>query len=56
MIDFVKVFLEVAKENRNEFIEKWLKGEVKDYDVDMILIEEKKYRSHHYKKVFGDNS
>ena len=54
MIEFVKVFLEVAKDLRSEYIEKWLNGEVKDYDLDMILIDERNYRKHHYKKVFGD--
>ena len=51
MITLVKVFLEIAKDLRPDYIESWLKGEVKDFDMDMMLIDEKKNRSHNYKKL-----
>ena len=54
MIDFVRVCVEVAKDLRPQYIESLLKGDVKDYDMDMMLIDEKKCRSHTYKKLVKD--
>ena len=51
MIEFVRAILEIGKDLRPDYIESWLKGEVKDFDMDMILIDEKKNRSHNYKKL-----
>lgn len=49
----VMSFCEVAKDLHPKFIEAWLNGEVKDYDMDMVLIDEKKRRSHTYKKLIN---
>ena len=51
ILNLVKAFVEVAKDLRPEFIEKWLQGEVNDYDMDMILIEERKHRELTYKRI-----
>lgn len=44
-------FIEAAKELRPKYIEAWLNGEVKDFDMDMMLLDEKKCRSSTYKKL-----
>jgi hypothetical protein len=58
----VKAFVEVARDLRPEFIEAWLTQrqtenivKITDYDMDIILIEEKKYRSHTYKKLVNEH-
>ena len=51
IMNLVIGFAEAAKNLRPLFIEKWIEGEVNDFDMDMILIEEKKHRSSTYKKL-----
>ena len=40
IMNLVLGFVEAAKNLRPEYIELWLQGKVKDYDMDMTLIEE----------------
>ena len=51
MIEFVRVMVEIAKDLRPNYVEAWLEGKVKDFDMDMMLIDERKCRSHTYKKL-----
>ena len=48
--ELVKGFIEAAKDLRGDYVEHWLDGKVKDYDMDMALIETKKL-SHTYHKL-----
>lgn len=50
IFELVKSFIEIAKDLRGDYVESWLQGKVKDYDMDMQLIESKKM-SHSYKKL-----
>lgn len=47
----VMSFCQIAKDLHAEYVESWLQGKVKDYDMDMVLIDEKKRRSYTYKKL-----
>ena len=51
MIDLVFAFTEIAKDLRPEYVERWLKGEVEDYDMDMMLLNEKHCRQSTYIKL-----
>lgn len=51
IIQLVISFAEIAKDLRKDYVELWLKGEVNDYDMDMMLLDEKKCRSYTYKKL-----
>ena len=50
VFELVKGFMEADKDLRGDYVEHWLNGKVKDYDMDMQLIEAKKL-SHNYNKI-----
>ena len=54
IFDLVYSFVEVARDLQKEYVEAWLKGEVKDYDMDMALINERQARSGSYKKLANE--
>jgi len=54
MITFAQLIAEIGKDLRNDYVEAWLKCKVKDFDMDMALIEEKKHRKSTYKKLYEE--
>lgn len=54
VLELVYSFCEIAKDMQPKYIEAWLKGEVKDYDMDMVLIDEKQRRETTYKKLANE--
>lgn len=51
ILALVKAFNEIAKDLHGDYVEHWLQGEVNDYDMDMMLIDEKKHRALTYKRI-----
>lgn len=49
--ELIKTFVYTAKDLHGEYVESWLEGKVNDYDMDMILINEKKLRALTYKRI-----
>lgn len=49
--ELVKGFAYISKDLKGEYVEKWIKEEISDYDMDMTLIDEKKLRAVTYKRI-----
>lgn len=51
IMNLVIEFVKIAKDLRPKYIEDWIEGKVNDFDMDMLLIEEKKHRVKTYKNL-----
>lgn len=54
IMELVYSMVEVARDLQKDYVKAWLRGEVKDYDMDMILIKERQARSTTYKKLANE--
>lgn len=50
----VLAFVQISKDLRPEYIEHWLKGQVKDFDMDMMLLDEKRCRLSTYQRLASE--
>ena len=54
IMNLVFEFCKIGKDMHNDYVESWLNGKVKDFDMDMMLITEKQSRSTTYKKLINE--
>lgn len=53
IIDLIIPFVEVARDLQKEYVEAWLKGEVKDSEMERALINEHEARTSIYPKMMS---
>lgn len=53
IIDLIIPFVEVARNLQKEYVEAWLKGQVKDSDMERALVNELEARTSIYPKMMS---